>query len=268
MHLESPPTGSFDVRQLLRSTRGESAVNAVIAFLFAITGPVAIVLTIQQQGRLNEADVASWLFGAFTLNGVVSLIFCMVYRQPLVFLWTMPGAVLVGQALDHFTFAQIIGAYYATSLLMLVLGLSGLMRTCMSRIPMPIIMAMVAGVFLQFGLNVIFAIRDGFLIAAPMTVAFLLLSAKPNITRFLPPTIGALLCGAIIIAISGALDLRGELSMGLVKPNIRFPGQRWWNWYCRWRSPSWQLKTHRDLPCSKRPDTSPQSMLSPRSAGL
>ena len=65
----------------------------------------------------------------------------MLYRQPLVFLWTMPGAVLVGQALDHFPFTQIIGAYYATGLLMLVLGLSGLVRTWMSRIPMPIIMA-------------------------------------------------------------------------------------------------------------------------------
>ena len=227
MHLESPPTGSFGVRHLLRSIRGDSAVNAVVAFLFAITGPVAIVLTIQQQGRLSEADVASWLFGAFALNSVVSLIFCMLYRQPLVFLWTMPGAVLVGQALDHFPFTQIIGAYYATGLLMLVLGLSGLVRTWMSRIPMPIIMAMVAGVFLQFGLNVIFAIRDGFLIAAPMTVAFLLLSAKPNISRFLPPTIGALLCGAIMIAISGAFDLRGELSIGLVRPNVYRPEFSW-----------------------------------------
>jgi benzoate membrane transport protein len=84
MRLEAPPAGNFDLRHLLRSLRGEAAVNAVIAFLFAITGPVAIVLTIQQQGRLTEADVASWLFGAFTLNGIVSLIFCVRYRQPLV----------------------------------------------------------------------------------------------------------------------------------------------------------------------------------------
>ena len=114
--------------------RGDTVVNAIIAFLFAITGPVAIVLTIQQQGRLTDSDVASWMFGAFTVNGIVSAILCMRYRQPLVFLWTMPGSVLVGQALDHFSFVQIIATYYATGLFMLILGLSGLMRTCMNRI--------------------------------------------------------------------------------------------------------------------------------------
>jgi benzoate membrane transport protein len=227
MHLEPPPAGGPESRLLVKSMRGEYAANAVIAFLFAITGPVAIVLTIQQQGRLTEADVASWLFGAFTLNGFVSLILCVLYRQPLVFLWTIPGTVLVGQALDHFTFSQVVGAYYATGLFMLVLGLSGLMRACMSRIPIPIIMAMVAGVFLQFGLDVIFSLRDGFLIAAPMTLAFLLLSANPNISRFLPPTVGALVCGAIAVALSHSFNLQSELSVSLVRPNVYWPEFSW-----------------------------------------
>jgi len=220
MRLEPPPTGGIDLWHLLGSMRGEYAVNAVIAFLFAITGPVAIVLTIQQQGRLTEADVASWLFGAFTINGAVSLIVCLIYRQPLVFLWTIPGAVLVGQALDHLPFTQVIAAYYVTGLFMLVLGVSGLMRAVMIRIPMPIIMAMVAGVFLQFGLNVVFAIRDGFWIAAPMVAAFFLLSAGRTASRYMPPTIGALICGALAIALQGALDPHGEWTLGLVSPNL------------------------------------------------
>jgi benzoate membrane transport protein len=207
--------------------RGDYVVNAIIAFLFAITGPVALVLTIQQQGRLTEADVASWLFGAFTLNGAVSLIFCLLYRQPLMFLWTIPGTVLVAQALDHIPFAQIIGAYLATGLLIGVLGLSGLMSACMRLIPMPIIMAMVAGVFLQFGLNLIFSLRDGFAIAAPMTVAFLVLSAVPRAARFLPPTIGALVCGAIAVALSGSFNLQNALSLSLVRPNVYSPEFSW-----------------------------------------
>ena len=88
------------------------------------------------------------------------------------FLWTIPGTVLVGQALGHLSFAQVIGTYYATGLLMLILGLSGWMRKCMDRLPMPIVMARVAGVFLQFGLNLIYAIRDGFTIAVPVTAVF------------------------------------------------------------------------------------------------
>jgi benzoate membrane transport protein len=123
--LERPPLSNFDAPHLLGAFRGVYLVNAIVAFLFAITAPVAIVLTIGQEGKLAEADVASWLFGAFFINGLISLVFCLLYRQPLVFLWTIPGAVLVSQALDHFSFAQIIGTYYATGVLILALGLSG-----------------------------------------------------------------------------------------------------------------------------------------------
>ena len=42
MILESPPPPGFDARQLLRPGAGVHLVNAVVAFLFAITGPTAI----------------------------------------------------------------------------------------------------------------------------------------------------------------------------------------------------------------------------------
>jgi hypothetical protein len=180
MPLERPPAFTFDLPGLLSGFRGVYLVNAVVGFLFAASAPVAIILTASAAGRLTEADIASWLFGCFFINGLISLAFCLAYRQPLVFFWTIPGTVLVGQALHHLSFAQVIGAYCVTGLLMLILGLGGWMRKCMDLLPMPIVMAMVAGVFLQFGLNLIFAIRDGFVIAAPMTVVFVLLSAMPN----------------------------------------------------------------------------------------
>ena len=92
-------------------------------------------------------------------DGFISLLFCWLYRQPLVFFWTIPGAVLVGPALEHLTFPQVVGAYYATGLLMLILGLSGWVRRIMAAIPMPIVMAMVSGVFLQFGLDLVLAVK-------------------------------------------------------------------------------------------------------------
>ena len=43
---------------------------------------------------------------------------------------------------------------------MLVLGLSGWVRRATQAAPMPIVMAMVAGVFLRFGLGLVHAVRD------------------------------------------------------------------------------------------------------------
>ena len=227
MILESPPPPGFDVRQLLRPGAGVHLVNAVVAFLFAITGPTAIVLTAAHQGQLSETDIASWLFGAFFLNGLISLVFCLVYRQPLVFLWTIPGTILIGHALEHFSFPQVIGTYYATGALMFLLGLSGWVRACLSRVPMPIVMAMVAGVFLQFGLNLIFALRDGLAIAAPMTAVFLLLSAVPRLARLMPPVIGALIVGGAAIAWTGAFELRGPVELAFAHPTLHRPEFAW-----------------------------------------
>jgi benzoate membrane transport protein len=227
MPLERPSTLTFDLPDLLSGFRGLYLVNAVVAFLFAASAPVAIILTAGAPGHLAEADIASWLFGCFFINGLISLVFCLAYRQPLVFFWTIPGTVLVGQALHHLSFAQVIGAYYATGLLMLMLGFSGWMRKCMDLLPMPIVMAMVAGVFLQFGLNLIYAIRDGFVIAAPMTAVFVLLSAVRALERALPPLIGALIVGIVVIALSGTFEMGGAPSHVLANPNLYTPEFSW-----------------------------------------
>src|SRR4029079_10270281 len=124
---------------------------------------------------------------AFFVNGVISIAFCWFYRQPLVLLWSIPGSVLVGPALGHPAFREVIGAYLATGVLMLLLGLSGWVRRAMQALPMPVVMAMVAGVFLRFGVDLVHAFRDDLWVAAPMTLVFFVVGAWPRLARALPP---------------------------------------------------------------------------------
>jgi len=216
------------MRGLLRDLDGAVAANALVGFIFAATGPVAIVLAVGTQGRLAEADIASWIFGSFFLNGLLTIAFCLRYRQPLAFFWTIPGTVLVGPALQHLAFAEVIGAFLATGVLMAALGLTGWVRRCTEAAPMPIVMAMVAGVFLRFGTGLVFAVRDGTAIVAPMVIAFLALSALPALGRRVPPVIGALLVGAAATALAGGFDpgARGELH-ALAAPVLHVPAFSW-----------------------------------------
>ena len=217
MPLETPHARPPSLRELLADFGGTYAVNGLVAFIFAASGPVAIILAVGTRGGLSESDLASWIFGAFFLNGLVSIAVCWWYRQPMVFLWTIPGAVLVGPALGHLSFPQVIGAYLATGVLMLVLGLSGWVKRCMDAVPMPIVMGMVAGVFLRFGLDLVYSIRDAFWIAAPMTAAFFALAAAPRLGRRLPPLIGALIVGGTMIALPGRFDLPGPAIAALAR---------------------------------------------------
>ena len=176
MNLERPVLPLPGPRQVAADFGGAYLASALVAFIFAASGPVAVILAVGARGGLSESDLSSWIFGCFFFNGLLSIAFCLLYRQPLVFFWTIPGAVLVGPALGHLTFPEVIGAYHATGLLMLALGLSGWVRRAMEAVPMPIVMGMVAGVFLRFGLELIHSLRYDFAIAAPMVFAFVLLS--------------------------------------------------------------------------------------------
>jgi benzoate membrane transport protein len=194
---------------MVAESGGFYLANALIGFLFAASGPVAIILAVGARGGLSEANMSSWIFGSFFINGLITVLFCTLYRQPLVFFWTIPGTVLVGQALGHLRWAEVIGAFLATGLLMLVLGLSDWVRRAMQAVPMPIVMGMVAGVFLRFGLGLVYAVRDDFWIAAPMIVAFLALGASALWSRRLPPLIGALLADAAATGILGKFHSHG-----------------------------------------------------------
>ena len=181
MDIEKPnpavPVAPPAPRSFWRDLAFVHAGNALVAFLFAASGPLAIILATGTKGGLSEADLASWVFGSLAINGVVSIAYSLIYRQPLAFFWTIPGTILVGSALDHLTFPQVIGAYIATGLLMLALGVIGWVRRAMQAIPMPIVMGMVAGVFLAFGLDWVRAFQADPWIAATMTAAFLAASA-------------------------------------------------------------------------------------------
>ena len=151
--IERPPRPLAGPGRLLRDLGPLYAANGLIGMIFSATGPVAVILAVGTAGRLSPAELA---------------------------FWTIPGTVLVGPALGHLSFAEVVGAYYATGLLMLVLGLSGWVRRAMAAVPMPIVMAMVAGVFLRFGTDLVHAMRDDLAIAGPMVLAFLLASVWPR----------------------------------------------------------------------------------------
>ena len=143
MPMESVHRPLPGLRQMVADSGALYLANAVVGFIFAASGPVAIILAVGARGGLSESDLSSWIFGSFFINGLITLLFCTLYRQPLVFFWTIPGTVLVGPALSHLRWAEVIGAFLATGGLMLVLGLSGWVRRAMQAVPMPIVMGMV-----------------------------------------------------------------------------------------------------------------------------
>jgi benzoate membrane transport protein len=212
--LERPAQPVPAARQVWADVGPGYAANGFIGWVFAATAPVAIILSVGSAGGLNERQLASWIFGVFFVNGLISLLLCWRYRAPLGFAWTIPGTVLVGPALSHLSFAEVVGAFHATGALVLLLGATGWVRQAMRAVPMPIVMGMVAGVFLRFGLDLVRALHLDPGVAVPMVVAWVLLMAVPRWGRWLPPMIGALLVGVVAVAVLGRMQ---GASLGVVE---------------------------------------------------
>lgn len=214
-------------RQVLADSGGEYVSNALVAFLFSCTGPVAIILSVAARAGLSEADIASWIFGGFFLNSLITIAFSLAYRQPLVFLWSIPGSVLLGPALGHLSFNEAVGTFLATGVLMLLLGLSGWVRKAMEAVPMPIVMAMVAGVFLRFGIGLVNAFRDDLALALCMTLAWLAFSAIPRLGRVVPPLIAALGIGVVVMMLEKTFKPVSGTLFAIVSPHLYAPRFSW-----------------------------------------
>ncbi|HSE72156.1 MAG TPA: benzoate/H(+) symporter BenE family transporter [Nocardioidaceae bacterium] len=218
-----PPTP----RRFLADLGRHELVNGVVGALFSMTGPVAVILSVAQRGGLSQTVIASWVFAIFVLNGVLTVVASLVYRQPLGFAWTIPGTVVVGQALTSLSWPEVVGAYVLSALLMLGLGLTGMVSRLMRLLPMPVVMAMVAGVFLQFGIDLVLAVKGDAALAAPMVLAFVAASALPRLGRWLPPILAGLVTGVVVVLLTGRIDPGSTAGPWLAEPVLQSPSFTW-----------------------------------------
>jgi len=212
---------------VLADLGSHEVVNGVVGVLFAITGPIPIIVAVGRSGGLSSEEIASWIFGVLVFNGLLTVVASWVFRQPLGFFWTIPGTIVVGTALQSLTWPEVIGAYLLTALLILAIGLTGMVDRVMSLLPMPVVMAMVAGVFLSFGINLVTAVQSDAVIAAPMVIVFLVAMAFPSLGRFVPPILGALVVGVVVVLATGALDGAAMSGPWLAAPDFTAPHFTW-----------------------------------------
>lgn len=194
------------VRDFPRSLSLSAVAYGFTAWLFAVTGPFIIYVNAARQGHLTSLELNSWVFGGYFICGLLSIALSLFYRVPLLAAITIPGGVLVATALSHLSFQEVIGAYFLTGVLITVLGLTGAVKKGMEWLPMPISMAMVAGVLLPFGMGIITSLQQTPLISGMALIAFLSVAFVKRLARRFPPVLGAIIVGLLATAALGAVN--------------------------------------------------------------
>jgi benzoate membrane transport protein len=155
----------------------------------------------------------SWLFAVFLGSGLFGLMLTLRFGIPIIGSWaSTTTALLVTGLVDH-SFSEVIGAYFGASILLMIVGYTGIFNKLMQSIPHAIIMAMLAGVLLVFGTRIFTSTRINPLLGLLMLFVFYL----GRTLKWRAPLLASFAVGLITVIAQSKIDIP-PLSFEVVTP--------------------------------------------------
>ncbi|WP_421237778.1 benzoate/H(+) symporter BenE family transporter [Aeromonas jandaei] len=192
-------------------------VAGFIAVMVGYTSSVILIIQAATAAGADAAQLASWLWTLGIGMGISCIGLSLYYRIPVLTAWSTPGAALLITSLGNFTLAEAIGAFVVSSLLITLCGISGWFDRLMRHIPAQLAAAMLAGILLKFGLDLLKVAPADPLLLGSLLLAFLLgRHLWPRYTMVLVLAVGILIC-----------LLRGELRLDTIHWQLASPVMTW-----------------------------------------
>lgn len=190
-------------------------VSSTVAALVGFGGTLALIIAATVAVGASPAESASAVAALCGGVAVTSLFLSLRYRMPIVTAWSTPGAAVIATFGGGIGMPTAAGAFMLAGALVLACAAIAPLSRLVSRIPMSVASAMLAGVLVRF----VMALADNAvrapLLVLPMLVLFFLL-------RLWSPTLavlGVLVVGGGAVLASGAVALS---DITLVAPHLVF----------------------------------------------
>ncbi len=178
-----------------------------VAVLVGFTSSVAIVFQAATAFNATPAQIASWMWALGIGMGLCTVLPSLWWRKPVMVAWSTPGAAvlatagLAGGVSGGFSMAEAVGAFMVSAALITLFGVTGWFEKLLSRIPVAIASALLAGVLARFGMSGFFAAQTA------LPLALLMLAVYLIGRRFMPryAVVVTLLAGIAHAALNGTL---------------------------------------------------------------
>lgn len=163
----------------LKAVPRDMSLSAVtMGFVTVMVGylsTVAIIFQAAEASGANPAQINSWIGALGVGMGITSIGLTLYFRAPVITAWSTPGAALLVTSAVGVPLQQIIGAFIVSSILIILCGVTGWFERVIDRIPKSLAGAMLAGILLQFGMNVFVSMEGDFLITLSMFFCYLIM---------------------------------------------------------------------------------------------
>ena len=142
------------MKRLITDTSSSAVTAGLLAVLVGWAGPNVLIYSVQRAAGLPDAVTWSWLWAHAVFTGVSSIYLSLRFRQPILSTWSTPGIAFLVTALPGIPFAEAIGAFIVSGVLVLLLGLVRPLSSLLARMPAHLAAALNAAILLPFALHV------------------------------------------------------------------------------------------------------------------
>jgi benzoate membrane transport protein len=182
---------------LAKDFSASAAIAGFVTILVGFTSAAVIVFQAAQALGASQAEMGSWLWALGWGMGLTSIGLSLRYRVPIITAWSTPGAAMLITAAAGVTMAEAIAAFLISAALITVFGFTGWFEKLMNRLPLSLAAGMLAGVLLQFGLNVFTAMETQFwMVFAMFGVYVTMRRVQPRYAVIAALGVGLLLAGS------------------------------------------------------------------------
>lgn len=193
------------LRDLPGALSASAVLSATLAVIVGYSSSVVIVIQASNNAGLDQGHLSSWILAIMVGSGLCTLVLSLWFRQPVIGAWSTPGVALLVSSLPHYQYSEAIGAFIIVGIAITLLGFSRLFGRVMALLPAPVILGLLGGVLLRFGFGIFASLPDRPVMVIAMVLAFYALRR----IGFRGPTVGALVVGVVIAAVSGDIHLEG-----------------------------------------------------------
>ncbi|QJQ95988.1 MULTISPECIES: benzoate/H(+) symporter BenE family transporter [Halomonadaceae] len=211
-HIERGVSLRHAPSDFIRDLSPDNISAGLVAGIFGLSAGV-IHISAGTAAGLDSSFIMIWVISYLMINGLFGLFMPAYYRLPLPMANSIPGALLFAAVIPTVGLEAALGATLIAGAISLVAGLTGVMSAVMRLIPMPIVMGMIGGILLNFGLNMVRPLENAMLPAAIMILSFFL---SARLFRKVPPLLVSMGAGIAYLMFTG-VDFSG------IQATVRFP---------------------------------------------
>ncbi|NLI12190.1 benzoate/H(+) symporter BenE family transporter [Pelotomaculum propionicicum] len=176
-----------------------------VSFVFSLTGAVVVLVSVATKANFTQEQAVSWIASAYIIAGLISTLMTLYYKIPLLAMPTLSGMLVMGPVLAQFSVPEIVMGLIIAGVVLVLLGFSGVIDTVSRYMPIPIVMGMIAGVYMSYGTGIVTSVKAIPLIGVCTVLAYLV---TPLVSKKVPQTASALVVGVVLTLILSPLEFK------------------------------------------------------------